>query len=79
MSQQVVGIDHVAITVADIEVASAFYERLFGAKTVFQYAPADKVLVRQIAIGNTVLSLTDPLISPWQMLRRTWQRLIQPR
>jgi len=57
MSQQVVGIDHVAITVADIEVASAFYERLFGAKTVFQYAPADKVLVRQIAIGNTVLSI----------------------
>jgi catechol 2,3-dioxygenase-like lactoylglutathione lyase family enzyme len=46
MSHQVVGIDHVAITVADIEVASAFYKRLFGAKTVFQYAPAEKVLVR---------------------------------
>jgi catechol 2,3-dioxygenase-like lactoylglutathione lyase family enzyme len=57
MSHQVVGIDHVAITVADMEVACAFYERLFGAKTVFQYAPDDKVLVRQIAIGTTVLSI----------------------
>jgi catechol 2,3-dioxygenase-like lactoylglutathione lyase family enzyme len=57
MSHQVIGIDHVAITVADMEIAYAFYERLFGAKTVFQYAPVDKVLVRQIVIGNTVLSI----------------------
>jgi catechol 2,3-dioxygenase-like lactoylglutathione lyase family enzyme len=57
MPHQVVGIDHVAITVADIEIACNFYERLFGARTVFQYAPADKVLVRQIAIGTTVLSI----------------------
>jgi catechol 2,3-dioxygenase-like lactoylglutathione lyase family enzyme len=40
-----------------MEIACAFYERLFGAKTVFQYAPDDKVLVRQIAIDNTVLSI----------------------
>jgi catechol 2,3-dioxygenase-like lactoylglutathione lyase family enzyme len=57
MSHQVVGIDHVVITVADMEIACAFYERLFEAKTVFQYAPDDKVLVRQIAIGKTVLSI----------------------
>jgi catechol 2,3-dioxygenase-like lactoylglutathione lyase family enzyme len=40
MSRQVVGIDHVAITVADMEIACSFYERLFGAHTVFDYAPA---------------------------------------
>jgi catechol 2,3-dioxygenase-like lactoylglutathione lyase family enzyme len=57
MSHQVVGLDHVEITVLDMEIACAFYERLFGAKTVFQYAPDDKVLVRQIAIGTTVLSI----------------------
>jgi catechol 2,3-dioxygenase-like lactoylglutathione lyase family enzyme len=57
MSHQVIGIDHVAITVANMEIACAFYERLFGAKSVFQYAPADTVLVRQIAIGTTVLSI----------------------
>jgi catechol 2,3-dioxygenase-like lactoylglutathione lyase family enzyme len=54
---QVVAIDHVAITVENIEVACSFYERIFGAHTVFEYAPADKVLVRQIAIGRTVLSI----------------------
>jgi catechol 2,3-dioxygenase-like lactoylglutathione lyase family enzyme len=57
MPHQVVGIDHVAITVADMDVACSFYQRLFGAKTVFQHAPADKVLVRQIAIGSAVLSI----------------------
>jgi catechol 2,3-dioxygenase-like lactoylglutathione lyase family enzyme len=57
MSDQIVGIDHVAITVENLEVACAFYERLFGASTVFEYAPADQVLVRQIAIGSTVLSI----------------------
>jgi catechol 2,3-dioxygenase-like lactoylglutathione lyase family enzyme len=57
MSRQVVGIDHVAITVENMEVACSFYERLFGAHTVHEFAPANKVLVRQIAIGSTVLSI----------------------
>jgi catechol 2,3-dioxygenase-like lactoylglutathione lyase family enzyme len=57
MTHQVVGIDHVAITVQDMEVACSFYKRLFGAHTVSEYAPAGKALVRQIAIGGTVLSI----------------------
>jgi pimeloyl-ACP methyl ester carboxylesterase len=31
--QQVVGIDHIAITVSDLEATCAFYDRLFGART----------------------------------------------
>jgi catechol 2,3-dioxygenase-like lactoylglutathione lyase family enzyme len=54
---QVVGIDHVAITVENMEAACAFYGRLFGALTVFEYAPDDRVLVRQIAVGGAVLSI----------------------
>jgi hypothetical protein len=57
IAHQVVGIDHVAITVENMEIACSFYERLFGAHTVFEYAPDNKVLVRQIAIGSTVLSI----------------------
>jgi catechol 2,3-dioxygenase-like lactoylglutathione lyase family enzyme len=57
VSHQVVGIDHVAITVPDIEIACAFYERLFGATPAFQHAPTYKVLMRQIATGTTVLSI----------------------
>jgi len=51
------GFDHVAITVADIELTCAFYAKLFGARRVAEYARAGKVLVRQIAVGSAVLSI----------------------
>jgi len=54
---QVIGFDHVAITVEDLEAACAFYGRLFGARTVHEYASNGRVLVRQIAIGGAVLSI----------------------
>src|SRR4051812_17752054 len=54
---QVVGFDHVAITVEDLEAACAFYGRLFGARTVHEHASNGRVLVRQIAIGGAVLSI----------------------
>jgi catechol 2,3-dioxygenase-like lactoylglutathione lyase family enzyme len=54
---QIIGIDHVAITVSDIEAACAFYERLFGAQTKIDYAPRGKSLVRQIALGGALLSV----------------------
>jgi catechol-2,3-dioxygenase len=47
---QVKGIDHIAITVADMEAACAFYRDLLGAQSVNEYAPNGKVLVRQILI-----------------------------
>ena len=51
MSHQAAAIDHVAITVENMEMACSFYERLFGAHTVHEFALANKVLVRQVAIG----------------------------
>jgi catechol 2,3-dioxygenase-like lactoylglutathione lyase family enzyme len=54
---QVSGIDHVAITVADLDASCAFYRELFGARTVREHAPDGKVRVRQIAIGGALLSV----------------------
>jgi catechol 2,3-dioxygenase-like lactoylglutathione lyase family enzyme len=51
------GIDHVAITVADLEATCAFYGHLFGARTVGEVAPNGTVEVRQIALGGAVLSI----------------------
>jgi catechol 2,3-dioxygenase-like lactoylglutathione lyase family enzyme len=54
---RVIGIDHVAITVSDMEASCAFYHDLFGAQAVNEYAPDGKVLVRQIAMGGAQFSL----------------------
>jgi catechol 2,3-dioxygenase-like lactoylglutathione lyase family enzyme len=54
---QVKGIDHVAITVADLEVACVFYRDLLGAQPVNKYAPNGKVLVRQVLIGGAQFSI----------------------
>ena len=51
------GIDHVAITVADLEVSCRFYRELFGAETVMDYAPEGRSLVRQIDLGGALLSV----------------------
>jgi catechol 2,3-dioxygenase-like lactoylglutathione lyase family enzyme len=48
---QVVGIDHIAITVSDLEATCAFCDRLFGAKTHLGRVVEGKVQVRQIALG----------------------------
>ena len=54
---RILGIDHVAITVSDLEAACRFYDRLFGAETHVNYAPHGKPLVRQIALGGALLSM----------------------
>lgn len=51
------GIDHVAITVLDMDRSTRFYERLFGATVTAEYAPHGKLLVRQLALGGANLSL----------------------
>lgn len=51
------GIDHVAITVADIDRTTRFYERLFHATVVAEYAPNGIVLVRQLSLGGANLSI----------------------
>ena len=53
------GIDHVAVTVADMDASCNFYHDLFGTKTVAEYAPQGTVLVRQIALGGAVLSIIN--------------------
>src|ERR1700737_2406094 len=52
---QVVGIDHIAITVSDLEATCAFYDRLFGARTHLERIAEGKVQVRQIALGGGAL------------------------
>ena len=47
-------IDHVAITVADPERSTQFYDRLFGAQVPFDHAPNGKTLVRTVIIGGGV-------------------------
>jgi catechol 2,3-dioxygenase-like lactoylglutathione lyase family enzyme len=54
---RILGIDHIAITVSDLEAACAFYDRLFAAKTHVNFAPQGKPLVRQIALGGALLSV----------------------
>jgi catechol 2,3-dioxygenase-like lactoylglutathione lyase family enzyme len=51
------GIDHVAITVRDLEATCAFYDKLFGARTHAERQQDGKVLVRQIALGGALLSV----------------------
>ena len=53
----ITGIDHVAFAVRDLEATCAFYDRLFGARTHFDYAPEGKSLVRQIGLGEALLSI----------------------
>jgi catechol 2,3-dioxygenase-like lactoylglutathione lyase family enzyme len=54
---QVLGIDHIAFAASDLEVTCAFYDRLFSARTHFDYAPEGRSLVRQIALGGALLSI----------------------
>jgi len=54
---RILGIDHVAFAARDLEETCAFDDRLFGARTHFDYRPDGKSLVRQIAIGGALLSI----------------------
>ncbi len=54
---RIIGIDHIAITVSDLEAACRFYDGLFAAETRVNYAPRGKPLVRQIVLGGALLSV----------------------
>jgi catechol 2,3-dioxygenase-like lactoylglutathione lyase family enzyme len=47
-------IDHVAITVADVDRTTQFYDRLFGTEVPFDHAPNGRTLVRTVMIGGGV-------------------------
>lgn len=53
----IVGIDHVAITVADLERSCDFHRMLFGARTVREVVADGRVAVRQILLGGALLSV----------------------
>jgi len=53
----ILGIDHVAFAARDLETTCAFYDKLFGVRVHFDYAPDGKSLVRQIALGGALLSI----------------------
>src|SRR5437016_2547655 len=47
-------IDHVAITVADVEATTAFYARLFSAEIIRSHVIDGRLIVRAIRIGGGV-------------------------
>ena len=54
---QVLGIDHVAITVADLEATCAFYDRLFGIRVVAEAVREGRVALRQVLLGGAMFSI----------------------
>ena len=46
------GIDHVAITVDDLEATFGFYDRLFGATIINEYSPDGQPAVRVVMLGG---------------------------
>jgi catechol 2,3-dioxygenase-like lactoylglutathione lyase family enzyme len=67
--EQVRGIDHVAITVTDLESCCEFYRTLFGAHTIAEHASDGKIAVRQIALGDAVLSVHQAG-NGWELVAR---------
>ena len=57
MSRGVTGLDHVALTVVDLDRAGEFYERVLGAELVAQYPPEGDALVRSYRLGDAVVNL----------------------
>lgn len=48
---------YIVIFVKSLEASCAFYDDLFGATVHAEYAASGQVLVRQLAIGQIVLSI----------------------
>jgi catechol 2,3-dioxygenase-like lactoylglutathione lyase family enzyme len=53
----VTGIDHVAITVADLESSCSFYQVLFDAQVVAEHSVNGRAAIRQICFGTVVFSI----------------------
>jgi catechol 2,3-dioxygenase-like lactoylglutathione lyase family enzyme len=57
MAQLLGMIDHVAITVADIDRACAFYFDVLGGEQVSEYAPEGRPLTRGVVCGGSKISV----------------------
>lgn len=51
------GIDHVAITVADLDAACAFYARVLGASVEEEYEIGGRIAVKRVAFGQAILNI----------------------
>lgn len=51
------GLDHIAITVADLDATCAFYERVLGARVLETYRIYDTIIVRRVAVGGAILNV----------------------
>lgn len=51
------GIDHVAITVADLDATCAFYERVLGARVEEAYEIGGRIAVKRVAFGGAILNI----------------------
>ncbi len=57
MTHQIAGIDHVAVTVADVDKACQFYMDVLGGEQLFDHVVDGKRLVRGIRAGGAMLSV----------------------
>src|SRR5262245_52932868 len=55
--ENITRIDHVAMTFSDLDAATEYYDRLFGLTTVIDHRIEGRPLVRQVRIGDILLSL----------------------
>ena len=53
-AQSLLAIDHVAITVADVDATCAFYDRLFGVQVLDDHRLGGATIVRVIVVGGGV-------------------------
>ena len=51
------GIDHVAITVADLDATCDFYARVLDAKVEESYEVDGRLIVRRVALGRAILNV----------------------
>lgn len=51
------GIDHVAITVADLDAACAFYSRVLGAVVEESYEIGGRIAVKRVAFGKAIFNV----------------------
>ena len=57
MTHQIAGIDHVAVTVSDVDKACQFYIDILGGEQMFDHVVDGKRLVRGIRAGGAMLSV----------------------
>jgi catechol 2,3-dioxygenase-like lactoylglutathione lyase family enzyme len=51
------GFDHVSITVADIDAACRFYERVLGARVEEDYKVDGRTIVRRVMVGKAMFNI----------------------